>query len=251
MINTVELSLTGLCNLKCSFCPHAADYPNDNSHHMSIETLKLVADHLRQMKVEIEVHLSGRGEPTLHKHFPEAVDILTSVENVKVRLTTNGARIRRHLESVRKVHSVLYNVYSDDDAVFWEEVEYCENNGIPIYNMDLKSLDGKFRYLYDPKYGDMKRHDFILTNRGGNIESEAIRIIPGSGYCFRPFEKIFINYNGDYVLCCDDWSDKALSNVREESIIDYYNSNPTLMRIKEDLTNDVRNGVCKICTFPG
>jgi len=41
----IELNLTELCNMTCTFCPRSADYPNLNLH-MSLDTIDTIATQL-------------------------------------------------------------------------------------------------------------------------------------------------------------------------------------------------------------
>jgi len=231
VIKTVELSLCGLCNLRCSFCPRAHGYPNTNDH-MSEETIDLICEHLGEIPYRVEVHLSGRGEPTLHNNFDMIVDKLKAVDNVFLHLVTNGKHWKKWESSCHKMDRVIYNVYTEEENDYWDAMEDIENHS------------GEVELLYKPDDG----RTLLLTNRAGHVP---LNIAPGQGYCFRPFEKIFINWNGDYVLCCEDWSDNPLTNITEQSIVQYYESNETLLEYKQALEQGKRINVCGGCSFPG
>ncbi len=233
MIRTVELSLCGLCNLKCSFCPRSEGYPNTNDH-MSMETLDVICNHLENLPYEVEVHLSGRGEPTLHKYFPKVVERLLKVDNILLELTTNGIKYKKYRKIISKIPALKYNVYSDDKE------EYNQASTF------LSEYKGRLMIMH--KYSDGFGVENV-TNRAGNVNIE--KIAPGKGYCRRPFEKILINWNGDYILCCEDWSDKAISNIHKESILEYYRYNQELTRYKNLLSLGIRPHPCNVCTFPG
>jgi MoaA/NifB/PqqE/SkfB family radical SAM enzyme len=244
MIKTIELNLCGLCNLKCSFCPRSQSYPNTNDH-MSQDTINLICDHINQIDYPVEVHLSGRGEPTLHKDFANIVRTLKDKTNAIVHLTTNGVMVDKHIEAVESIDKIVYNVYSDDEDEFFEAIE--TRNNLNIDMIYFKSNDGQHTMTY--RDGSIIQDNMLLTNRAGNINIQ--NITPSKGYCRRPFEKIFINWNGDYILCCEDWSDKTLGNIKYESILDYYNNNKQLQEYKTNLLANTRVNTCVGCSFPG
>lgn len=208
MIKTIELNLCGLCNLKCSFCPRSQDYPNTNNH-MTPDTIDMICQHINEIDHPVEVHLSGRGEPTLHKNFSDIVDALKDKTDAIIHLTTNGAKVNKHIKSVEKIDKIVYNVYSEDEDDFFDAIETTSQLNIDM--IYFKSNDGSRTMTY--KDGRVIQDNMLLTNRAGHIDIDILS--PGQGYCRRPFEKIFINWNGDYILCCEDWSDSVLGNIKE------------------------------------
>lgn len=249
MINVIELNLNGLCNLTCSFCPRSQDYPNTNQH-MSEDTLDLICDQIKEIPYTVDIHLSGRGEPTLHESFDVVISKLKALTNCTLQLTTNGAKWSKWLDSIKQVDLIVYNVYSDNEEDFWLATERLENVSCK-HELNLKSLDGSKRFIKTSD-GSINYAPWYLTNRTGHVINENVNNAPtGHGYCFRPFEKIFINLNGDFVFCCEDWSDQPLSNIYTESIYNYYQHNSKLKEIRAELQKGRRIGACADCSYPG
>ena len=62
--------------------------------------------------------------------------------------------------------------------------------------------------------------------------------------------QIFIDYEGNYQMCCNDWSHQIkIGNVVERSLIDMYVNDPKLNRIRWRLLNHDRNAIlpCAKC----
>ena len=54
---------------------------------MSLDTLDVIINHAENLDRDIEFHLSGRGEPTLHPKFS---DLLDRLDRFKVKLSRSG-----------------------------------------------------------------------------------------------------------------------------------------------------------------
>jgi len=91
MIESIELNLTELCNLKCGFCPRGSEhnpYPNKNLN-MSLDTVELIVQQVIEFNKNLIFTISGRGEPTLHPEFDKIIDIIKN-NGFIIQLFTNG-----------------------------------------------------------------------------------------------------------------------------------------------------------------
>ena len=73
-----------------------------------------------------------------------------------------------------------------------------------------------------------------------------------SYFCNRPFDRIYIGYDGSAVLCCSDWRfEEILGNVKDQSLMDVW-TGERVRAIREKLLNDDRSGMlCEYCDFLG
>lgn len=232
VLKSVELNLTDLCNLQCSFCPHAFGFANSNVH-MSLNTVELIAKHLDEIEFSGNVVLSGKGEPTLHKHFEEAVDILSKFN---LLLITNGKNLKRYEHLIPKFSNVHYDIYDLDPTPIRNEWEDKHNN---LY------LDHR------PDYGiEVKTQTPYGLNMSSRGYEEHITKELDDTTCSIIFERLMIDWNGDYNLCCHDWFDRiSLGNVTTETILEYIEENPILMSYRTNLVEGNRKDltVCKNC----
>ena len=251
-IYRIDLDLTGLCNKTCSFCPRSnKSYPNVKEI-MSLETIEIVLKELRSINFRGFIELAGRGEPTTHPRFAEVIDLVTAEPRTwKVRVTTNGYRIKRHwTTSYTKIDELILNTYTTEDDFNSRLVQYRslpngsivdqyfkpdglsveEINNLPNQN-DVKNEGKQFRYAFN--------------NRAGWF-SDKVADSP----CWHPMRQIFIDYHGNYQMCCNDWKYQIkIGNVHERSLMDMYRNDPKLNRIRWSLINNRRKDIlpCARC----
>lgn len=72
------------------------------------------------------------------------------------------------------------------------------------------------------------------------------------GCCFLPFFQMNVLFNGDVILCCNDWGRKSiLGNVNEQSLIDIWNGQKANLIRRKILRNEYEAiEACKGCSIP-
>ena len=98
LLRWIDLNVTDLCNLTCSFCPRSDPevWPNQNIH-MSLETIQKVTDDLIASKWRGFLSLTGRGESTLHEDFDEVFNILNRPDRTYAsHMTHNGVQTKKY-----------------------------------------------------------------------------------------------------------------------------------------------------------
>jgi MoaA/NifB/PqqE/SkfB family radical SAM enzyme len=271
----IDLDLTGLCNRQCSFCPRSLDadpvYPNVNKQ-MSLETIEIILQELRSINFRGWFELAGRGESTLHKKFEQIVDMITQgPRKWKVRLTTNGYRIDEWWNSpvAEKLDELYLNSYESKEEYLERQKLYpmLPNGGIVrhYYKQDGFTIDeinnmpsyiegGKsWKHAFNNRAGyfknqDRRNKDLNYTNLEQKENGNNYKVSESS--CWHPMRQIFIDYEGNYQMCCNDWSYQIkIGNVHERSLIDMYVNDPKLNRIRWFLLNKQRDPIlpCAKC----
>lgn len=271
----IDLDLTGLCNRQCSFCPRSLDadpvYPNINKQ-MSLETVEIILKELRSINFKGWFELAGRGESTLHKHFETIVDMVTAQPREwKVRLTTNGYRIEDWWDSPvgMKLDELILNSYESRQQYEQRQKQYVKlPSGGSVYhyykqdgftinqinNMPSYVEDGKnWKHAFNNRAGYFKSQD----RRNEELEYTNIVTLPNGkkiniaqSPCWHPVRQIFIDFDGNYQMCCNDWSSQIkIGNVHERSLVDMYLNDPKINRIRWRLINKDRMQVlpCAMC----
>lgn len=256
-LGVVELNPTELCNLQCEFCPRAHGYPNQNLH-LRPGLVEIVKDYLIEMDYRGIVCLSGKGEPTLAKHFREICEII--LDNPwKTKINTNGKNFDEYIDLIERFDIVHYDYYDEDWEGFLETVEKYKKYP-------------NIKFWYKPPI-DWNQYTQSYTNRAGSIEGDFkfdTRNKPYQKYCGRPTRKLFIDWNGDYRLCCEDWRkankyskesdydmymlendpEICFGNVLEQSIEEYLNTNKQLAKYRDNLLRGDRSlSPCNTCSF--
>ena len=69
------------------------------------------------------------------------------------------------------------------------------------------------------------------------------------GLCHKPFEVVYIDYQGNYNLCCDVWHNiEVLENIYTQPIKEYTTKNKRLMEYRKNLMEGKRSlKPCNAC----
>ena len=247
----VDLDLTGLCNRTCYFCPRTfKSYPNVNEH-MSLETIKIVLEELRSFNFSGVIELAGRGEPTLHREFDKVVDLVTAEPRTwTVRVTTNGYRIDKLWDVYAKIDELILNTYTNKEDSDYMRQKYVRlPNGRLIehyFKPDTLSIEEINKLGSQEDTSNPGTYfKYLFNNRAGVFSKSR----EDTG-CFHPIRQIFIDYHGNYQMCCNDWKYQIkIGNVHERSLMDMYEKDPKLNRIRWRLLNKQRDAIlpCKMC----
>lgn len=252
-LQRVDLDLTGLCNRQCSFCPRNANavpaYPNINKH-MSFETLDIVLNELRKIKFKGVLELAGRGESTLHKNFDEVVKRCSVNKTWTLRLTTNGYKIDKWWNELSPYFDkLILNSYDSEDEYEERKIKYERlPNGYYVehhHKPDGLSIEAINKLPPHRQKLSKVYFSYTFNNRAGYF-NDKVRDIP----CWHPMRQIFVDYEGDYQMCCNDWLHKiVIGNVHERSLIDMYCHDPKLHTIRDHLLNSRRSEIlpCSKC----
>lgn len=191
-LEIVEVNLGDTCNRTCGFCPHSAGFSNRPKDWMDETTAEVLASSLREGGFGGQFVLSGYGEPTMHPRF---LDVLSTfrrnlARRTTIKLFTNGDFVfgRRPRFSVGDlaragVDRMTLDLY-DDGAWAGEATRQCVAHGIRLTIQ--RHYEGRIRYV----------------NRAGAMGNGKTRDVP----CAHPATKLMVDWNGDVLLCCHDWS---------------------------------------------
>lgn len=241
-LGVVEINPTELCNRVCSFCPRSNPeiYPNRNLN-MSIETVKVLINQLRNANYTGDIHITGFGEPTLN---PDILDIIKICsEHFHTEMITNGDR----LTSGKLTHTQL------------------KQSGLNTLIVDCYDGEGQVQemqnLLEDCKiyYRIRNHHDtgdaelvklYNYNNRGGLVQKAETVFRP----CWLPFYKTFVDWDGSVQLCCNDWAraQSSFGNIHEINFDTIWMSKDFL-EVRSNLIKGKRHclNACKNCNTSG
>ena len=197
---SVQFNTTELCNRTCDFCPRINPeiYPNRNLH-MTVDTVDKITKDLNNIDYVGRISLNGFGEPLLTKNFIEIVKTIRSnLQNCIIDTNTSGDKLTEHRidELYDAGIDMLYiNLYDGPD-----QVEHFT---------ELFKNVSKDKYVFRPHWkNEDATYNLILNNRGGTIQSAVTGFIqqPLKQQCYLPFSRAMVDYNGDLLLCSNDWS---------------------------------------------
>lgn len=239
--NSIELNLSELCNLRCKFCPRSSGYKNKNLH-MSEETLHKILSNISSLpKNNYKLLLAGRSEPALNKNYENILKILIEWKktnsNVSIEISTNGTKFKKFLKYYIHLDKIHLNVYYNKTNIQYEKIKstYAKFDNI-VVNRKTNTIPIKY-----------------LSSRVGQIQNEMTmheKNVLLESYCDKPFESVYIDWNGNYNLCCEDWRDNllVLQNIYTQSIEEYYANNEILKSYKLKLLQGKRTlSPCNNC----
>ena len=209
---SVQFNTTELCNRTCVFCPRIDPkvYPNQNLH-MSVDTIDKIAKDLASIGFVGRVSLSGFGEPMLTQNFFQLIRALKQqLPNNVIDLNTNGDRLDEQnlVELFDSGVSMIYVNLYDGPEQQEQFVKLFDRAGI-----------SSTRYILRPHWPGS--YQLILNNRSGLVENFITGCVdqPLKRNCYFPFSKAMIDWNGDLLLCPQDWGRNFVAgNLIQEHI---------------------------------
>ena len=212
----LELTMTGLCNRFCSFCPRTD--PNifkSTKTFLDKEKLKEIFMQLGKYNYSGKVSMAGFGEPFTHPKLDLILkDLKKYIPNSKVDIITNGdfmnSKLVKRVISDNFFDRILISAYDGDEQVksLSKEFKYLIDSGKLIIRKRYLTEDADELLLFSNRTG--------LVNYGDNTSFR-------SNICFYPFYNIFIDSNGDVILCSHDWKkEKIFGNIYNQDILDIW-----------------------------
>jgi len=235
----LDIELTNRCNAQCSFCPRDQ---TPEQGFITFDTFKKAVERAMELKTRPKIHSAGQGEPTLHPQLGEFAEYLQGL-GVEFSFTTNGALLTEELAErvlnagVREIVFSISDLGDDYEEVYalnfdntraniFRFLDMNEARGKPtltkvsLVQHDLNRDKLADYEAYWTKAGIDKCINFDQVNRGGACQNgayfvdndrfaeEARAIIEQkkiSHVCGAPFGLLFVGWNGQYYLCCQDY----------------------------------------------
>ncbi len=245
----IEISESGTCNRKCSFCPRSDPNFEDVKEFISTEMLEKLVMELKEYNYENIIRFSGFVEPLLDKNI---FNLLTLIKNhlphCKIEMVTNGdvlnkKRLLKLYESGLDV--LLISVYDGIEDVYKFENLQKECN---IHNENFV-----IRHRYLPPEDDF---GITISNRAGMMENAEHKIsatnVALKDPCYYPSYTFFLDYNGDVLMCPHDWGKKrVLGNLKFQSFKEIWTSK--FANVSRKLLNKGNRNFspCNLCDVKG
>src|SRR5262245_28137542 len=246
-------TVTG-CQAACFFGPFAESYDLQPKGRIDPALFKrIIAEAKKHGVRRISPYLMN--EPFIDKDlFRKIHYIHEQIPDSKVVVTTNGGlltrdRVNEMLDVKEALHALYVSFQGIEKDAYeksmrgamhfehtMENVNYLleqqrrratEWPKVWITMVSTDVIDAKKAVAYWKKRGVRSKYT-ALENRGGNIaDAESFSKSGHMEYfstCTRLFKQGYINFNGDMVLCCTDYSRKqVLGNITNSSISEVWN----------------------------
>ena len=247
-LRSISINPTEMCNRKCHFCPRTDPKIYRNQRvHISKETIQALSKELQNINYTGRVLWSGFGEPMMNPELLNLVRLLKN-ENPKVfqEINTNGDYLKGDKKEIDK----LYDAGMDYIIIsLYDGPEQLEQ-----YKKLFETYD-KSKYALRVSYYEIS--DFEnFTNRAGAVKINNENIPKyRNNKCFIPFYKLQIDWNGDILVCCEDWFrlSKKLNtlNIKTHTLKEIWESDFLNNYRKKLSKGDRSNPVCNKCNMHG
>ena len=245
----IEISESGTCNRKCSFCPRSASNFIDKKEFISNMLHEKLCIELKELNYRGTIRYSGFVEPMLDKNIYNLVNMVRNyLPDSNIEMVTNGDPL--NLKRLKKVfeHGLNKILISSYDGK--AESEKLEDLCIQA---NLKKEQYIVRHRY---YSEDQDFGITLSNRSGLMTNAEFKIDalkePLKKACYIPSYTFFLDYQGDVLMCPHDWGKKIiLGDLNKEKLIDIWFSKK-FMRIRKMLNKSNRNFTpCNVCDVEG
>lgn len=249
----VDIELTNRCNARCSFCPRD-ETPEQG--FMTFEVFKKAIARVEELEVMPEVNSAGQGDSLLH---PQLIEFSRYVQErgIPYSITTNAALLTKEKAQqlldtdLAKINFSIGDLYGDYEEVYSLNFDNTRNNImnfldvnagkknpceiiINVVKHDINKDKIEEVKAYWRKAGVNTFLVFDQSNRGGacdnghyfqgndKYEKEAKALFQEtdlSPLCAAAFLYLFVGWNGNYYVCCNDYKKTTiLSNVFDHRI---------------------------------
>ena len=270
MITRCYLEITNICNLDCLFCPKT----DRTKRRLSVEEFDLLTDKLRGQIKFLYFHLIG--EPFLHPHLPEFIQIARRKGFVPV-LTTNGTLLSKSLDVIEALpHKIQISLHSHEGNAKEHPEEYIRqvmtfaqeaaSRGILIVLRlwNQGGYDTTNDYIQDliTQYQPRpctQRHDGWNLTENLYIEYDRMFEWPDAEreefeekevFCYALRNQIGVLVDGSVVPCClDHAGDIILGNLFKQSIGEILAS-PRAKALYDGFTkHEASEELCRKCGY--
>ena len=271
----IEIMTTSFCNANCVICPHKKVSQKLPMGIMSMDLFKKILSEINNKKTLLIPYLNG--EPFLDPHFFERLDLIKKhCPNVKLEISTNlsvftpekiDKLCNYNIDELRlsvfgftpeTYHRIMpglnWNKTKKNLDYLVKSVSSFNKVGIVMVLCDLlKEEDILLAEKYCRKH-KLTLHKWGFLDRGGNVENYYNKVKAGKIVgCSqnREIERLHVLFNGEVILCCQDWGRKyILGDLKTSTNKQIWNSKP-YEEIRESIhhRNKKAPKICEKCVL--
>lgn len=201
-INYVRLAITDRCNLRCQYCmpAHGIDIV-PRKELLTYKEMYRIIRVLTELGVD-KVRLTG-GEPFVRKDFVGFLEMLSFNDLLKhINITTNGALISNHIDTLEKLEKVKNINLSIDSLQRDKFAKITRRDVFPeVYDTFLKleqsKLNLKLNVVIQSGFNTDEILDFVALTKDKNIAVRFIEEMPFNGKGQRDIQE---NWNYTKIL---------------------------------------------------
>lgn len=224
----ISITISDICNKKCSWCPRSNNYisPHKTKYieEYVIETL------CKQLTTNFTglISFAGFGEPTLHPKLENLCNIVNTLcPKSNLIIITNSSNIDK-LTNI-KISEIYFSEYTNFTDKEYLQLKYIKSP------YKIRNIKDQYKYFY---------------NRAGNVYLKN-NIVDNNKCCNLPFFKAELDIDGNILLCSSDWKRTTImGNILKENIYKIWNNNK-YKKIRKNLLENKRKDLCEYCNIDG
>lgn len=232
---SIEIELTNRCNVDCVFCPNSQMKRKRGT--MSFETFKNIVDGIRGLNIPYII-ISGFGEPLLDKGILQKLDFLNKNKDApEIMLVSNGIAFTQEVVRAiceRQLVDILSFSIDAGNRESWWAIHGVDGFDKVVHNISLidkvKKGNGVTTPRIDLRYKDFAYNQGQFGNFMFNFQNISDEISIYANICTWPestskieavskdmlikiacpslWNGLRINWNGDAVICPQDYEGK-------------------------------------------
>ncbi len=281
---TIFIDPSGLCNLKCTFCPTGIPElaKKRPSGIMNLEVFKKIVDGCKDFKNKIkQFNIYKDGEPLLNPHFIDMVKYLKNADIAdRIWTKTNGIRLTPDIntqlvDSGLDMIGISVKQLSPDGYVKVAGVKvdyqkflvnlqdlYSKRGEVKIFISIADTLlteDERVKFFADfeavSDYITIEGlHNWTFSSNERDFRLGTDNSLDGTPLqwklvCPLPMYTLAFNYNGTVSVCNDDWEHKTvIGDITKQTVSEIWNSPERYEFVKMHLEGRrFENSACATC----
>lgn len=209
----IELSINGLCNRSCHFCPRSnpSQYPSRNEY-LEINLWEKLLSELKDQSYTGRLSFSGFSEPLLHPDLAKMISLSkTYLPSSIIEIVSNGDLLTSEIAKScfeAGLDKLLVSMYDGDHQIFHFDQIFAN------------ACVSKDKYILRKRYlGEDEQFGLTFSNRAGSVSPIDAKELPLKSKCFYTHYRMMIDHNGDVLLCPHDWKSKIIAgNINDQNI---------------------------------
>lgn len=226
---TVEISINGACTRRCRFCPRVSEtnFPN-NLKSLDWQCYQKMIYSLASHKFSGRISFSGFCEPLLTKDIDNYIRFARSaLKDIQIEIVSNADCLPNDQE---KFTSYVQNLYNAGLSCLRISVYDGEERYKQLDRQFIRAGASSTSYILRKRYlsADLN-YGMTISNRAGSVDLSKLGLeyippaLPLRQPCYYPFYKVFIDFNGNVLLCSNDWaSELIVGNIHDQDIYEVW-----------------------------
>jgi organic radical activating enzyme len=259
---------TSICNLRCTMCFQAdSTFTRDKTKMglMDFEMYKYIIDDGINNDL-CAIVLASRGEPTLHKRFPEMIKYAKQKDILDIKINTNATKLTKSLsrkilhafDGGHGVQTIVFSVDSSNKKEF-EKIRVGANFDNVVENIDNFNIIRKKEFpdsivrtrismviigdkqdVEDARiFWSTKVDEFAVSHAIDRLNIYDLELSNLNRPCTQLFERLYIWFDGATNPCDSDYKSKLTpGSIKDHSIKSIWNGTIMTEYRKKHLRGD-------------